>query len=234
LDSKADRQNEPAYNPHSADEIPPLPEGSPHGASNTGFAAEFMVKQVRAHPYEVTIFAAGPLTDIALAVRMDPEFPRLAKELIFMGASLPPSDPDFNVRFDPEAAHIVLTAPWTRITSVCGVTYRIVFEQVDQERIKSTDNPVAKFVSIYSTRDIAQHHLWDETAAAVFLDPALVQDERTLYLDVIIDHERYYGSVVVQDGARLDQSRTKVRVIDQIDIGRFKEDFIRAMTAQPP
>jgi inosine-uridine nucleoside N-ribohydrolase len=233
-DSKQDRQNEPAYKPHSANEVPPLPEGSPHTVPATGFAAQFMVEQVRAHPYQVTIFAAGPLTDIALAVRMDPEFPRLAKELVFMGASLPPNDPDFNVRFDPEAAHIVLTAPWTAITSVCGVTYRVVFEQVDQERIQSTDNPVAKFVSTYSTGDISQHRLWDETAAAVFLDPALVKDERTLYLDVIVDHERYYGSVVIQDGARLDQSRTKVRVIDQIDIGRFKEDFIKAMTARAP
>ena len=60
------------------------------------------------------------MTNLALAITIDPEFPRLAKELVFMGASLSPqtTDPEFvntprrefNLWFDPEAAHIVLNA----------------------------------------------------------------------------------------------------------------------------
>ncbi len=58
------------------------------------------------------------MTNLALAISIDPEFAGLAKELVFMGASLSPQtdDPEFtntprrefNLWFDPEAAHIVL------------------------------------------------------------------------------------------------------------------------------
>src|SRR5581483_549748 len=57
----------------------------------------------------------------------DQDFPKLAKELVFMGGSLAPQAPgdpefannprhEFNFWFDPEAAHIVLQAPWKKIT----------------------------------------------------------------------------------------------------------------------
>lgn len=63
------------------------------GFPNTTFAADtnaayFMVQQVRKYPGEVSIYAGGALTNIALAVRMDPDFASLAKELIIMGGYL--------------------------------------------------------------------------------------------------------------------------------------------------
>ena len=66
------------------------------------------------------------MTNIALAVKLDPDFAGLAKELVIMGGSLNPqtTDPEFvnnprhefNFWFDPEAASIVLRAPWPKIT----------------------------------------------------------------------------------------------------------------------
>ena len=73
-------------------------------------------RQVRQYPHEVTIFAAGPLTDLALAQAIDPEFASLAKELVIMGGSIDPvtKDPEFaktlrhefNFWMDPEAARL--------------------------------------------------------------------------------------------------------------------------------
>ena len=70
------------------------------------------------------------MTNLALAISIDPQFPELAEQLVFMGGSLSPQtdDPEFvnnprhefNFWFDPEAAQIVLRAPWKKI--VCTPT----------------------------------------------------------------------------------------------------------------
>src|SRR5664279_2055292 len=108
--------------PHGPYEIPPMPEGQPTIKAIDEDAAHFLVRQVRAHPHEVTIYAAGPLTNIALAIAIDPEFASLTQGIVLMGGSLTPKSEDpefagdprheFNLWFDPEAAHIVLHADW--------------------------------------------------------------------------------------------------------------------------
>ena len=72
----------------------------------------------RSIPHQVTIYEGGPMTNLALAISIDPQFPELAQQLVFMGGSLGPQtdDPEFvnnprhefNFWFDPEAAQIVL------------------------------------------------------------------------------------------------------------------------------
>jgi len=51
-------------------------------------AASFMVEQVHKYPGQVSIYAAGALTNVALAVRLDEQFASLAKELVMMGGYL--------------------------------------------------------------------------------------------------------------------------------------------------
>jgi purine nucleosidase len=83
------------------------------------------------------------MTNIASAITIAPEFASLAKELIFMGGSLNPitDDPEFvntprhefNLWLDPEAAHIVLTAPWKKV--VCTTVDISVKTRLTQELI---------------------------------------------------------------------------------------------------
>jgi inosine-uridine nucleoside N-ribohydrolase len=236
-DLKEERTGEPGYSPHDPNFVPSLPEGSPKTHAQSGYAPEFMIEQVHAHPHQVSIFAGGPLTDIALAIRMDPEFAGLAKQLVFMGAASPTHYPDFNVRFDPEAARIVLTAPWASITSVCDVTYEVELTPADLEKIRAVHNRVAEFVAAYSGYDVStpavsKHHLWDEVAASVLIDPSLVEDASWKYLDVIIDHGIKYGAVAVFNTACLNADQPRVRVVQKLDVDRFKAEFIDCMTAQ--
>jgi purine nucleosidase len=111
---------------HGPFEIPTLIEGAPKTKSLTATTGEdavhFLIRQVHSHPHQVTIYAAGPLTNIAMAIRIDPQFASLTQGIAIMGGSLNPqtADPEwaesprheFNFWFDPEAAHIVLTTPW--------------------------------------------------------------------------------------------------------------------------
>ena len=74
------------------------PKASPPPRPIDEDAAHFLVRMVHKYPHEVTIYAGGPMTNLALAISIDPEFPQLAKELVFMGASLNPQTTDPGVR----------------------------------------------------------------------------------------------------------------------------------------
>src|SRR5690348_12784708 len=105
--------------------VPRLPEGQQTSKPADEDAAHFLIRMVRIYPHEVTIYEGGPMTNLALAISLDPQFAELAQELVFMGGSLSPQTDnpefvnrprhEFNFWFDPEAAQIVLRAPWKKI-----------------------------------------------------------------------------------------------------------------------
>ena len=88
-------------------------------------AAHFLIRMVHKFPNQIAIYEGGPMTNLALAISIDPEFPELARELVFMGASLNPqtTDPEFvntprrefNLWFDPEASSRVFHSDWARV-----------------------------------------------------------------------------------------------------------------------
>src|SRR5207245_10191154 len=98
---------------------PPLVEGSPHTKPLDETAAHFIVRMVHKYPGEVVVWAGGPLTNIALALRLDPQVATLAKELVLMGSGMYADNGGisgvdgrrgFNWRFDPEAVRYVTRA----------------------------------------------------------------------------------------------------------------------------
>lgn len=74
---------------------------------------DFIIQQAKENPGEVVIICIGPLTNLAMAIRKEPELPRLVKETIIMGGGwtqpLECMTPvaEFNMFCDPEAAKIV-------------------------------------------------------------------------------------------------------------------------------
>src|SRR5690606_7803723 len=64
-------------------EIPPVDESG----LVAGEASQFIIDMVRAHPGEVTIIAVGRMTNLALALRADPEAARLTKQVVIMGGA---------------------------------------------------------------------------------------------------------------------------------------------------
>src|SRR5215472_3720134 len=116
----------PQWKYHDPFVVPELKEGNPRTKPSSEDAAHFIVRMVRQYPHQVTIYAGGPLTNLALAMELDPEFPEFASELVLMGGSMNPvsDNPDythspqreFNFWFDPEAAHTVLHGRWAKIT----------------------------------------------------------------------------------------------------------------------
>src|SRR6185437_15699504 len=141
--------------------IPPSPAGEPTSKAAKESAASFLIRAVHEHPGEVTIIAAGPLTNLALAARLDPQFAGLAQELVFMGGSFNPIPNDtpfaaeyansprreFNMRFDPEAASIVLHEPWKKITEVpVDPTTRTLFKPEFVREVAAGRAPFAAYI----------------------------------------------------------------------------------------
>ena len=134
--------------------VPPLAEGAPATKAADEDAAHFLVRMVHKYPHEVTIYEGGPMTNLALAISLDPQFAELAQELVFMGGSLNPQtdDPEFannprhefNFWFDPEAAHIVLRAPWKKITCTpTDISIKTRFSPEMVKRIGAGGTPLA-------------------------------------------------------------------------------------------
>ena len=190
-----------------------LPGGNPRTAPADEIAANFLIRMVRAYPGEVTILATGPMTNLALAQRLDPEFAKLAKELVYMGGSLRPrrvldnrsarefarefeNTPrrEFNIFWDPEAASIVARSPWRKITMVPvdPSTATQLTAALKKNLAAAAEPAEAEWV-------IAREEgfpLWDEIAAAVWLDPALVTRSETLYVDFDTTFGAGYGNTL--------------------------------------
>lgn len=80
-------------------------------------AHHFLIETVKANPGEVTIIAVGRMTNLALALREDPDFAALVKNVIIMGGAFDINGnvspaAEANIHGDPEAADFVFTAPW--------------------------------------------------------------------------------------------------------------------------
>ena len=106
-----------------------IPEGLPTTKPLQGIdAAHFMIEMVHKYPGKVEIYAAGAMTNIALAIKLNSTFASTAKSIVIQGGYLDTNllqvtidmdiFTDFNVFFDPEAASIMFTAPWPNITVV--------------------------------------------------------------------------------------------------------------------
>ncbi|WP_343617001.1 nucleoside hydrolase [Novosphingobium sp.] len=204
-------QAAPAY--HGPDDPVDLPEGNPRTKPLDEVAANFLIRMVHKYPGQVTIIACGPLTNLALAQRLDPQFARLAKELVFMGGSLNPrqllstrsaadfareyaNSPrrEFNIRFDPEAASIVARGPWRAITAV--PVDPSTATQLSPDLLARLSKAARPALGPVFGQMQPGFPLWDEIAAAAWLDPGLVTEKETLFIDFNSQFGPGYGDML--------------------------------------
>jgi inosine-uridine nucleoside N-ribohydrolase len=227
---------------HGPYEIPPMPEGAPTTKPSAESAGQFLVRMVRKYPHEVTIYAAGPMTNLALAMALDPQFPELSKELILMGGSINPrtDDPEFslsptrefNFWMDPEASHAVLHGKWPRVvvtTVDISVQTRMERELIDQ--VRKSPEPAAQYVAKYADTN----YLWDELAAVAWLDPSIITKSRKLYLDVNTDHGAGYGNTLVwAAGHQPGLGEVLAEVQDDLDKRKFYREYVELLSRPTP
>ncbi len=234
--------------PYHADPylVPPSPAGAPKLQPGRGTAAEFLSRKVHEFPGQVTILAAGPLTNLALAARLDPQFASLAKELVFMGGSFNPTSSgnafaaeyantprrEFNLRFDPEASHIVLHEPWKKITQIpIDPTTKTFFKPEYIRQVATGKAPFDAYLGQFGQ----SFPMWDELAVAVWLDPSIVTRRSNLLVDVSTVFGPNYGDTLSWTAAEAPGlGERPVEVVFEVDVPRFERMALELLMAPTP
>ena len=225
---------------HEPDVVPTLIEGAPKIKAIDEHAANFIVRMVHKYPGEVVIWAGGPLTNIALALRLDPEVASLAKELVLMGSGMYANEGgintidgrrEFNWWFDPEAVRITMRAPWRKITiTPIDISVKTKVNPNLKAAIAKADTPVARYLTEYA----AESYMWDELSAAAMIDPSIITGQKQLYVDIDVDHGPSYGQTLIWDEkAELPPYERLATVQFDVDAPKLYDLYIKLMT-QPP
>ncbi|HXC32521.1 MAG TPA: nucleoside hydrolase [Verrucomicrobiae bacterium] len=173
-------------------------------------AARFLINTVRANPNQVTIYAGGPLTNLALAIALAPDIVPLVHELVIMGTGFHTFTSTFNIFFDPEAARKVLRAGWTK----CSVVTVDLAEEIHEsdeiapgrkmidEIVARAEDPISDLFRIHAVEplrrnpDMRLFRMADEMIAAQVIDPTLFTKSEPMYVDICTTPGPRYGDAM--------------------------------------
>ena len=172
---------------HGNDGFGDTGQPAPKGQADERPAAEFIVDTIMANPGEITLMPVGPLTNIALAVELEPRIADNVAEVILMGGAATVNGnvnpaAEANIYNDPHAADIVFNAGWPVTMVGLDVTMAIEMDSAYLDGLKADGGRTGAFIHditrFYldfhkSIHDIASLHTHDPAAVAYAIDPTL-------------------------------------------------------------
>lgn len=212
-------------------------------------AAAEIIRLVHERPGELTLVAVGPLTNLGVALLMDPDLPHLVRRVVVMGGAVNTAGNasavgEANIWHDPEAAQLVLEAPWDLTLVGLEITMRTAMPTSAIARIEGSQDPRAQLIS-----RVFQHYLGvyepiigertcvlhDPLAMALALTPDMAT-YRLVRAGVELRGELSRGQVVADvRGFAEDPVDPKepgvVRLVDTLDVERFHESFVSGLGA---
>lgn len=215
-------------------------------------AVDFIVRAVKAHPNEVTFFALGPPTNLAMAVRKHPEIIPLIKRVIYMGGAVDVpgnSTPaaEFNWWFDPEATKITLRTPFReQIIVPLDIAERVYYTKAEFDRIAAgPDTPIVRmFRQLHAPRfqqnPGGRSFVWDALATAIAIQPAIATKLEERIVDIDTTYGPNYGRSIgyhearrrtLASGEGFPSGAQKVRVLFDVDRTAFWNLYVKLMTA---
>jgi purine nucleosidase len=161
-------------------------------------AVDYLIERVLAETNEIRLFAIGPLTNIAMAIRKEPRFANAVKALVIMGGAILEHGnvtplAEFNIYVDPHAAHIVFHSGIPVTLIPLDVTHKCLLKQEHVDRLMKISSPVSRFINdavkVYLQASIALGFkgsvLHDPLTLATIIAPELLT-LRESYVDVDI------------------------------------------------
>ncbi|MGN7919133.1 nucleoside hydrolase [Lysobacter sp. 22409] len=208
-------------------------------------AALAIIRLSHEHAGKLLLVALGPLTNVALALKLDPTLPQRIARLVVMGGAvtcqgnITPAA-EFNIYFDPEAAHIVFEAfehidlaDWEAVIAH-GLHHERVLTwfQTDSARGKFYER-ISEKTRMWSIDRRGDHwHAADALAMAFALEPDGAQDVQSRPVSIELKGTHSRGATVV-DWRRQEGRPDKVAILMKYDHQRFETLIQKALAAHP-
>ena len=196
----------------------------------THLAASLIIQTLHDNPGQVSILSLGPMTNLALALRLDPAIIHLTRQVIVMGGSFNVQNPvpEFNVRCDPEAAQIVFSSGWSVSVLGLDITRRVRFSRRDLASLPD-GNPAMDLFRAQAPGwiDRVEEMGWDQdgcalhdaVAAAYLVDDTIFQiEEASVQIELVDPNLRG-----VTRFSRPTEVPSKVKVVTGLDIVKCRE-----------
>lgn len=207
-------------------------------------AANAIVRLARERPGELTLVALAPLTNLALALRLDPALPTLIARLVIMGGAVNGRGntervpAEFNIGFDPEAAHVVFSS-WPAFDLVdweACLRHTFDFERFDAMLAEGDER--AAFYAAISRKVRAFNRKRgrpgfvsaDALAMAVAIDPGIVTRAESRHVAIETAGTGTRGATVVDWENRLGRA-ANARIVLDVDQRRFEALAARSLGA---
>lgn len=207
-------------------------------------AAQFIVETVMARPGEITLVAVGPLTNIGLALQLEPRIAQAVRSVVIMGGSVAtPGNvsplAEANIYNDPHAAALVFGADWDVTMAGLDVTMAVRMDEAFFAALRRSGNRLAQFIARiapfyqqfhrerygYPDGGVDTH---DPSAIAYLIDPTLFRAERW---SVVVPLDGPAMGATIADRRGFFWTTPKVNCLMQVDAPRLLELLRARLTA---
>jgi uridine nucleosidase len=207
-------------------------------------AAQFIVETVMAHPGEITLVAVGPMTNLGLALQLEPRIVQAVREVVIMGGNViaPGNVSPFaeaNIYGDPHAAALLFSAGWPLTMAGLDVTQATQMDNVYFAALAASGDPFAVFISRIVPFYQEFHRSWygyehgaidthDPSAIAYLIDPALFKGE---HYSMVVPTDGPAEGMTIADRRGKFYSTPKVNCLMQVDSARFLALYQQRLTS---
>ena len=224
-----------------------LPMPAPTSKEQPEHGVWWLIDTLMKSEGDITLIPTGPLTNIGMALRLEPRIAGKIKQIIFMGGGFKvfnaTSAAEFNIWADPEAAQIVLTSGVKKITMVpLDATHQANFTRQDEAELRAIGTPLAIAVAdllderitaynAYQPQDLPDSApLHDALCVAYLLDPEVLTDIRFMRVDVDMGGGFADGQTICDTRAFPDRPRNCHVTLgaDRVRFSRMIIDLIKS------
>lgn len=212
---------------------------APSRALEEQSGVDFYIEAAHKYGKDLIIIPTGPMTNLAAALKKDPEIADLIGNVTFMGGALTVEGnvtpvAEANINQDPKAADEVMKSNLPLTMVGLDVTLRTLLTKNETKQWRELGTASGKafaditdfYIDAYYNLDIDKRGcaLHDPLAVGVGIDPSFVSTI-SLFMKVVYQEGPYYGRTI-GDNAKLNDPNPNVKVAVNVDKERYLKAFM--------